>query len=51
MLFLLFPHLPTLFIPPFLKRLLFLNLLQAPLGGCFSDDVFLRLLLGEDIGH
>lgn len=45
------PRFPNLFIPPLLKGLLLLNLLQAPLRRRFLDDFLFSLLLGENIGH
>ncbi len=47
----LLPHFPTLQIPPLLKRLLFLDFLQASLSSCFLDEFLLPILLGKDVGH
>src|SRR5450432_2164389 len=43
--------LPALLVPPLLKSLLFLNLLQATLRYCLLDEVLFPPLLPDDVSH
>ena len=41
----------ALFVPPLFKLLLGLDFLQVAFGMSFANDVFLGLLLGNDLRH